>query len=216
MRLSKSKIETYLACPQRFKWIEIDKRTDGIPNPLFEKGSLLHKIYEEYYITKEIPQVPADLQKDIENFKQYLKYTDYAQPLMTERKIIDDELDLSGVIDVVIPIKGKIYLLDYKTSKYCNDFDKYRLQLSIYQYLGKIDKIPIDRLGILFTSSGHLVTKAIDDYFEKVTKPLIMQIREDIDNKRFAPRINEWCKTCEFRNICELYQEYLRTGVVKR
>ena len=215
MRLSKSKIEAYMSCPQRFKWIEIDKRTDGTPNPLFAKGTLLHKIYEEYYITKEIPPVPVELQGDIENFKQYLKYTDYAQPLATERKIIDDELDLSGVIDVIIPIKGKVCLLDYKTSKYYNNFDKYCLQLSIYQYLGKVDKTPVDRLGVLFTTSGHLVTKAVDDYFEKVTKPLIVQVREDIENKRFEPKINEWCRSCEFRDSCALYQQYLVDGVVK-
>lgn len=208
MYLSKSKIHTYLDCPFKFKCAFIDC-LPSLPVKAFEKGSALHKIFEEYYTLGKVGEYDG-YEKDIAHFLAYVEYTKHEKPAFIEVNLKDHKEHLEGTADVIIKIDGMLTLLDYKSSSFFGDFEKYELQLAVYQQLAHANKIPVEAVGILFTTSGHLVTKKADDYYTRVVKDIAKSVQEGIGKEAYEPKINEWCCSCGYRDRCAAYQALLK------
>jgi len=74
--------------------------------------------------------------------------------LAVEAKFVAPELGYGGTIDLVANLNGKVWLLDWKTSK--SVYDEYALQLTAYAKawnLSGMDKV--ERMGVLWLKSEH-------------------------------------------------------------
>jgi len=123
---------------------------DKVPNDILEKaaarGDLVHKLCIAYVEgiapANDITEVEGYLKSFLQWFKEDYKV------LTTEERFYDDELQITGQVDMIIENKGKIILIDFKTS--ASPQKTWPLQLSAYKYMAnekyKIDEIQIVQL----------------------------------------------------------------------
>lgn len=185
MRLSKSKINTFLQCPRRFKYVYIDNYIEPT-NEYMELGLIVHKIAENVAneikdkdqisttdiiaaLKKHTPQTTFDLTKHIESlfdfFSTILIYNNY-RIFSVEGEIYDEQLRLKGIVDIVLENSdtNELIIIDYKTGKE-KSIKEYRKELCIYKYLveQKYDK-HVSSAGIFFTkSNAYRVLNFVED-----------------------------------------------------
>ncbi len=167
VRLSKSKILTYLDCPRKFKYRYIDKTKTSEP----EEGSPLkigidvHELYEWYYKHPDAPHIDSE-----ESIKRILaenplssKYPLYAKnfiefnmelfnelgapaylPENVELYLHDPYFDIHGYIDAVFDSPAGKIIVDYKTGRE-HPIGKYSLELLMYKIL--YERVAGDKVG---------------------------------------------------------------------
>lgn len=179
MRLSKSKINTFLQCPRKFKYIYIDNYIEPT-NEYMELGLIVHKIAEDTAkelqkkmstnnsitvedisdaIERYTPKTEFDLTIHLESlfdfFSTIFIYNNY-QIFSVEGDIYDDQLRLRGIVDIVLenPETHELIIIDYKTGK-DKSIKEYRKELCIYKYLveQKYDR-HVSAAGIFFTKTN--------------------------------------------------------------
>lgn len=131
-----------------------NKRYSEVMKRYSDVGTLTHNIIERYLKDSILDYSNVDrfLLSEVENgvssflewFKIITKNTDY--------KILEIEGELTcewfgGTCDLLIEIDGKVYLIDFKTSK--NISYKHFLQLSAYKYIYNLRGINLDGVMIL-------------------------------------------------------------------
>ena len=176
MKLSKSKVNTYLKCPLEFKFQYIDE-IEVPSNKYMALGSDVHLVAEKFSekfednlddvdienellkIVKE-EEIGYDLTDHIDNlgsfFKRAFVENDY-KLFCQEEYIVDEENRFSGICDIILEDEnGELIVIDYKTSK-SSSFSKYRLELCYYKLLVEnVFEKPVSRVGIYFTKNGRL------------------------------------------------------------
>jgi len=111
----------------------------------------------------------------------------------------EKEHTLHGLIDVIFKRKGKLYIVDYKTSK-----EKYPLfnlntsiQLCLYSYafrqLLKEKKFP---------NISHLQSKILKEEHYGRFYYILKNFIKGVDNELFLPNYSSNCKWCEFKQDC--------------
>ncbi len=81
---------------------------------------------------------------------------------LREQLLHSQELSVRGFADAIETIKGKIRIMDYKTSKKDDISEEYRLQLGIYALLYKEKHgTPPDVVGIYFLKDTSHVEKSV-------------------------------------------------------
>lgn len=175
MRLSKSKVNSFLKCRREFKYQYIDE-IEQEPNDAMQLGTDVHQIAEDFIKKGGIGsedyrqklQELADAygsQYDLkihldhlsEFFNDIFKNGDmHYQVFSSEEYLYDKEHDMSGLADLVVRDENNdIVIIDYKTGK-SNSIKKYRLELCYYKMLleSKYPNINIIAAGIFFTKDG--------------------------------------------------------------
>ena len=120
-----------------------------------EEGSFIHSLAEKYVLGHKLKRKEL---KKIKHVIKFLKVNNPLKILTTELLIFSRKHNIAGMVDLVVQdtTNGKLYLLDYKTSRkeidkdedferalpplqnYPNNkFYKYSCQLSIYAYILK-------------------------------------------------------------------------------
>lgn len=177
MKLSKSKINSYLKCPQEFKFQYIDE-IEAKPNKYMMLGSDVHSIAERFAekfgddldgvdIERELLRIAHDLDLDYENitlhvenlavfFRDVFVECDYR--LFCQEEYLHDETHrFSGICDIILEDEnGDLIVIDYKTSN-SNSFSRYRLELCYYKLL--VENVygrTVSGVGIFFTKNGRL------------------------------------------------------------
>ena len=157
MKLSKSKVNTYLKCPREFKFQYIDE-IEMKPNKYMALGSDVHLIAEKFTdkfednlddvdIQNELIKVANELDigygldEHIDNlglfFKEVFVDRDY-KLFSNEEYLLDKKNRFSGICDIILEDEnGKLTVIDYKTSN-SNSFSKYRLSFATISYLLKM------------------------------------------------------------------------------
>lgn len=180
MRLSKSKIMTFLRCRRKFKYQYIDKIPDK-SNDYAKKGLAVHAIAEECakrfqnidnITSKEIDVIADDVHVDyvkndgtydvaehVASLKQFFfdilidgEYTIVG----VEEEIYDEEYDLKGIVDIVLEDEdGSLSIIDYKSGK-PKGISEFAKELCIYKYLVELEHPghEVVTAGIFFTSNG--------------------------------------------------------------
>ena len=176
MKLSKSKVNTYLKCPLEFKFQYIDE-IEVPQNKYMALGSDVHLIAEKFSEKFEDNLDDVDIENELLKiaFEENIGYdlTDHIDNLGSfftrafvendyklfcqEKYIIDEENRFSGICDIILEDEnGELIVIDYKTSK-SSSFSKYRLELCYYKLL--VENVfgkPVSRVGIFFTKNGRL------------------------------------------------------------
>jgi putative RecB family exonuclease len=142
------------------------------------------------------------------------------------------EVQIKGVIDAVIRKGGKIYILDYKTSKeeYSTFKTKTNLQLTIYAYAfrhmvqqGLFPELSSPKKGKPKTQEDyvmfHVLTKDYDNVTSEIQE-IKRKVDEDdfgrmfyvidtfcngVDSRVFLPNYTDNCKYCEYKKECLAY-----------
>ncbi len=231
MRLSKSKVNTYLKCPLEFKFQYIDE-IETEPNMYMALGSDVHLIAEKFSekfgddlndinIDNELLKIAYELDighvyDHIDNlalfFKKAFVENDY-KLFCQEEYIIDEENRFSGICDIILEDEnGELIVIDYKTSN-SNYFHKYRRELCYYKLLvERVYKKPVTRVGIFFTKNGRLrlldvkneenKRKYLNDEEISEAVDTLHRVREKINNGEFPARRQYLCRHCTYKHLC--------------
>lgn len=233
MRLSKSKVNTYLKCPMEFKFQYVDE-IEVEPNKYMALGSDVHMIAEKFTdkfgddlegidIANELIEVARDLdlgyglEEHIDNlglfFKEVFVDNDY-RLFSNEEYLIDKKHRFSGICDIILEDEdGNLIVIDYKTGN-SSSFSKYRLELCYYKLL--VENVcgkPVSSVGVFFTKNGRLRLLDVDDN-ENKRKYLshaeiddavdtMYEVRDKINRKEFPRQRQFLCKYCTYKKLCE-------------
>lgn len=173
-KLSKSKINTFITCPLKFKYQYIDE-IESKPNEFAVLGTNVHSIAEDFIKLNKVGNYDEILSILLEFESKFEDdYTDHCENLakffyemlvekeykcfIAEEYLFSEKHNFNGFADIVLEDKeGKLFVIDYKTGK-ASSAKKYKLELCYYkmlieeQYPGKI----VSKAGIYFTKEGVL------------------------------------------------------------
>jgi len=143
-----------------------------------------------------------------DNFKEIFQQL---TPLR-ELQYRSEERAVRGFIDAIEELKGKVRLMDYKSSKKFDMTDAYKLQLAIYAmlYEEKHNKKP-DQVGIYFLkdTGKHEYVLDVDEELLQLAKLEIEMIHLNTESDAIADypkNITPLCKwrtgQCDFYGLC--------------
>lgn len=235
MKLSKSKVNTYLKCPLEFKFQYIDE-IEVPQNRYMALGSDVHLVAEKFAekfeddlddvdIENELlkiaheEEIGYDIDEHVDNlasfFREVFIDNDY-KLFCQEEYLLDEENRFSGICDIILEDEnGELIVIDYKTSK-SSSFSKYRRELCYYKLLVEnvLDK-PVSQVGIFFTKNGRLRLLDVCDEENKrkylneneINEAIdtLHYVRREINNENFPANRQYLCRYCTYREICDGY-----------
>lgn len=235
MKLSKSKVNTYLKCPLEFKFQYIDE-IEVPKNKYMALGSDVHLVAEKFAdkfgddldevdIRNELLRIAHeenigyDLTEHIDNlgsfFEEVFIENDY-RLFSQEEYLLDEENRFSGICDIILEDKnGNLVVIDYKTSK-SSSFSKYRLELCYYKLL--VENVygrNVSSVGVFFTKNGRLRLLDICDEDNKrkylnndeirEAVDTMHHVRNEINNNNFPAKRQFLCRYCTYKHLCGEY-----------
>ena len=232
MTLSKSKINTFIECPRKFKYRYIDEITEEA-NKYMLLGTEVHEIAEEIAIElmegNEIDDVFSNLDYD-EKLEDHIKglekffndiYSNGYEIFSAEEFIVDEKSNMNGIVDIVIRNENdELIIFDYKTGQ-PRDIGKYKLELCVYKILleSKYPELNVVSAGIYFTSAGAYRIANFEsstmDYFKSQSKgdigdgdfdyvdSVVYNLYETIDRNYFKKEKGFLCKYCFYKEMCD-------------
>ncbi len=235
MKLSKSKVNTYLKCPLEFKFQYIDE-IEVPQNKYMALGSDVHLIAEKFAekfednlddvnIENELlkiaheEEIGYDLTDHIDNLGSFFKevFIDNDYKLFSQEEyLLDEKNRFSGICDIILEDEnGELIVIDYKTSK-SSSFSKYRRELCYYKLLVEnVYKKPVSQVGIFFTKNGRLRLLEICDEENKryylndneiqEAVDTLHKVRDNINNEHFPAKRQFLCRYCTYKHICNAY-----------
>lgn len=235
MRLSKSKVNSYLKCPLEFKFQYIDE-IEVPQNKYMALGSDVHLIAEKFTekfgddiveinTRNELLKIAHDLDigydltEHIDNLESFFEevFVENNYKLFSNEEYLHDEKNrFSGICDIILEDEnGDLVVIDYKTSK-SSSFSKYRLELCYYKLLVEnVYNKNVSSVGVFFTKNGRL--RLLDICNEDNKRKYLNQneideaittlhkVRTNINNEVFPARRQFLCRYCTYRNICDEY-----------
>ena len=235
MRMSKSKINTYLKCPLEFKFQYIDE-IEAEPNKYMILGSDVHLIAEKFAdkfgdelegvnIENELIKIMNeldigyDLSSHVNNLGLFFKevFIDNNYKLFSQEEYLHDEVHrFSGICDIILEDEnGELVVIDYKTSN-SNTFSRYRRELCYYKLLVEnVYDRNVSSVGIFFTKNGRL--RLLDVYEDDNKRKFLnsaeiedavdtfYQVRSEVNSGNFYAKRQFLCKFCTYKEICDEY-----------
>jgi CRISPR/Cas system-associated exonuclease Cas4 (RecB family) len=233
MKLSKSKVNSYLKCPREFKFQYIDE-IEVPENKYMALGSDVHLIAEKFTdrFGDDISDIDThnellkiahdldigyDLTDHIDNlsnfFEEVFVEKDY-KLFSNEEYLLDEENRFSGIADIILEDEnGELVVIDYKTSK-SSSFSKYRLELCYYKLL--VENVcgrKVSAVGVFFTKNGRL--RLLDVYGNENKRKHLLdseideaidtfyKVRNQINKGNFPKKEQFLCRYCTYRHLCE-------------
>lgn len=234
MKLSKSKINTYLKCPLEFKFQYIDE-IEAEPNVYMQIGTNVHLIAEKFSekfgdelddvdIENELVKIAFeenlyDLDNHIENlatfFREVFVESDY-KLFSQEEYLLDETHRFSGICDIILEDEnGDLVVVDYKTGN-SNSFSKYRRELCYYKLLVEnVCERDVSSVGIFFTKNGRLRLLDVCDeenkrkflHSREIDEAIdtFYHVRNEVNKGNFYAKPQFLCKFCTYKDICDYY-----------
>ena len=234
MKLSKSKVNTYLKCPLEFKFQYIDE-IEVEPNKYMALGSDVHLIAEKFSekfgdeldnvdIENELFRIAYDLDighadEHVENlgkfFREVFVENDY-KLFSQEEYLLDEDHRFSGIRDIILEDeKSNLIVVDYKTSK-SSSFSKYRRELCYYKLLVEnVYEKKVSDVGIFFTKNGRLRLLNVSDednkrkflHSDEITEAVdtMYEVRRKVNNEEFPAKRQYICRFCTYKDYCDEY-----------
>ena len=232
MTLSKSKINTFIECPRKFKYRYIDEITEEA-NKYMLLGTEVHEIAEEIAIEliegNEIDDVFSNLDYD-EKLEDHIKglekffndiYSNGYEIFSAEEFIVDEKSHMNGIVDIVIRNENdELIIFDYKTGQ-PRDIGKYKLELCVYKILleSKYPELNVVSAGIYFTSAGAYRIANFEsstmDYFKSQSKgdigdgdfdyvdAVVDNLYETMDRNYYITKKGYLCRYCFYKEMCD-------------
>lgn len=235
MKLSKSKVNTYLKCPLEFKFRYIDE-IEVPQNKYMALGSDVHLVAEKFAekfgddlddinIDNELLKIAHDedigydLTEHLDNLGSFFKriFVENKYKLFSQEEyLIDEDHRFSGICDIILEDEnGELIVIDYKTSK-SSSFSKYRRELCYYKLL--VENVygkTVSQVGVYFTKNDKLrllkicdeenKRKYLNDDEIKEAVETMYKVRREINNENFPAKRQYLCRFCTYRHICKGY-----------
>ena len=232
MKLSKSKINTYLKCPREFKYRYVDE-IEVEPNEYMELGTNVHLIAEKYakiygdnpqenpryyldLIARQekinVDEIDTHLDSLASFFNTAFIKKDY-KLFSQEEYLIDEKHNFSGITDIILETSDKnLIVIDYKTGS-SSSFNKCRLELGYYKMLveSNYDRNVISA-GIFFTKDNKLRLLHFKDNDNKriyicnqeLKEGLdtLYEVRKNVNEAKFPKEEQFLCRYCTYSSIC--------------
>ena len=235
MKLSKSKVNSYLKCPLEFKFQYIDE-IEVSPNKYMALGSDVHLVAEKFTekfgdnidgidINNELLKIAHeenigyDLTEHIDNLASFFEmiFIDNDYKLYCfEEYLLDEENRFSGICDIILEDENdELVVIDYKTGN-SSSFSKYRLELCYYKEL--VENVcgkTVSGVGVFFTKNGRLRLLDVCENENKRKYLSYSEIDDAIDtmhdvrnkiNSNIFPANKQYiCRFCTYKHICDEY-----------
>jgi hypothetical protein len=152
-------LECYPKGAAYYNWLkEAGKDADEIRDEAGRRGSVVHKLTEDYDIGEEVQLVNPNGSIDykLNEWAMFERYVEFRRRFQfvtdcIELNIISKDLGYAGTIDRVININGERILLDIKTSNAI--YPSYWLQLAAYRTLLYSMGAEVDKVAILWLNA---------------------------------------------------------------
>ena len=232
MTLSKSKINTFIECPRKFKYRYIDEITEEA-NEYMLLGTEVHEIAEEIAMElmeeNDIDDVFLNLQYD-EKLEDHIKglekffhdiYSNDYEIFSVEEYIVDEKSNLNGIVDIVIKNSNdELIIFDYKTGQ-PRDISKYKLELCVYKVLleSKYPELNVVSAGIYFTGAAAYRIANFgsvgEDYFKSQSNgdiddgdfdyvgAVVDNLYETMNKNYYIRKKGFLCKYCFYKEMCD-------------
>ena len=205
---SLSSLTQYENCPQKFKYIKLDKIPLGEKSYALEYGIMVHNKLERYLLG-EIKGVPQELRK----FSYELKKLLHLGAIPEEKLVMDKNWEFieNGWWNKDAWWRGKTdvrldnFIIDLKTGRHYPDHEDQAMIYSIAIFKAHPEFEDID-VEFYYSKSGEVSEYS---YLRKDLPDMINQfiprVQSLYDEEHWLPREHQWCRNCEFRNICPLF-----------
>lgn len=236
MRLSYSKLSTFLDCGLRYRLKYVEK-VPSRPKPYLRFGKILHSVLKEFYsypgpgkpeLEHLLSYYRAFWPRENEGYRRYFKQgveileryyqaniQTYARPYWIEEpfKVPVGQHTLIGRFDRVDHLGDDRYeIVDYKTEKAIPTQEKVDgdLQLSIYALaFRKIMGILPEVLSVYHLRSNQkLGTVRTEEGLRQLEEKATATISEILGGASFKPRENRECRFCDYRKYCPLKSDH--------
>jgi hypothetical protein len=152
-------LECYPKGAAYYNWLkEAGKDADEIRDEAGRRGSVVHKLTEDYDTGEEVQLVNPNGSIDykLNEWAMFERYVEFRRRFQfvtdcIELNIISQDLGYAGTIDRVINMNGERILLDIKTSNAI--YPSYWLQLAAYRALLYSAGIYVDKVAILWLNA---------------------------------------------------------------
>ena len=152
-------LECYPKGAAYYNWLkEAGKDADEIRDEAGRRGSVVHKLTEDYDTGEEVQLVNPNGSIDykLNEWAMFERYVEFRRRFQfvtdcIELNIISQDLGYAGTIDRVINMNGERILLDIKTSNAI--YPSYWLQLAAYRALLFGAGIEVDKVAILWLNA---------------------------------------------------------------
>jgi hypothetical protein len=152
-------LECYPKGAAYYNWLkEAGKDADEIRDEAGRRGSVVHKLTEDYDTGEEVQLVNKNGSIDykLNEWAMFERYVEFRRRFQfvtdcIELNIISKDLGYAGTIDRVINMNGERILLDIKTSNAI--YPSYWLQLAAYRVLLYSAGIEVDKVAILWLNA---------------------------------------------------------------
>lgn len=144
-----------------------DKVANKISAQASRRGTLMHKLCEDYVNNEEI-DTDKLMPLDYQNFNALKEQMDkhFGKVYGQEIALYSDFLEMAGRVDCIAEYKGKLSIIDYKTSKKVKkreNIKNYFMQAAGYAVMyEEIFKQPINQLVILMSVDHEGVVEFVE------------------------------------------------------
>ena len=144
-----------------------DEVANKISAQASRRGTLMHKLCEDYVNNEEI-DTSSLMPLDLENFNALKKEMDqhFGKVYGQEIALYSDFLEMAGRVDCIAEYKGKLSIIDYKTSKKVKkrqNIKNYFMQAAGYAVMfEEIFNKPINQLVILMSVDHEGVVEFVE------------------------------------------------------
>ena len=144
-----------------------DEVANKISSQASRRGTLMHKLCEDYVNNEEI-DTESLMPLDLQNFNALKEQMDkhFGKVYGQEIALYSDFLEMAGRVDCIAEYKGKLSIIDYKTSKKVkkrSNIKNYFMQAAGYAVMfEEIFKKPINNLVILMSVDHEGVVEFVE------------------------------------------------------
>ena len=236
--LSKSALQTYEQCRNRFKRQVIEGKREDRGEQLI-KGTMWHELLFQLYDKVDRTAIMKARTVD-EEYRKYLPNDpitenfitienkrlsdfisigrhEYFWPVLREQFYLDPKWNYFGTLDRLDKEPGGTFILiDYKTGHYHEyNASKYRRELAGYKHLVESQtKMKVERGCIFFLEEAKVLCEEIKPATTKAFYNSIERIRGRIKEGHFEKTVGILCDYCPFTVDC-LTEEDAAVGQVK-
>lgn len=144
-----------------------DEVANKVSTQASRRGTLMHKLCEDYVNNEEV-DTESLMPLDLQNFNALKEQMDkhFGKVYGQEIALYSDFLEMAGRVDCIAEYKGKLSIIDYKTSKKVkkrSNIKNYFMQAAGYAVMfEEIFKKPINNLVILMSVDHEGVVEFVE------------------------------------------------------
>ena len=197
--------ELYDQCPQKFKYIKIDKMKEP-QSPHLIRGNLAHKAMEDY-LTGAVEEVPHEGEKFAELLPALRDLDPYVEQEWAFKKDWSDThwrdwancwVRIKTDVCVVYPEEDEGEIIDHKTGK--TKAKEHQLELYALAGMLKFPKVKNWRLRFWYLDSGdEVVIERNKTTRDRIKHEWLQRIEPMFNDTIFAPSPGPLCRFCHFR-----------------